>query len=54
MARTPTIIPQEVKEQMCRDYRQGNCKRAAPKSAKIIYYRYLFLIVVRHNFYLSK
>lgn len=23
MARTPTIIPQEVKEQMCRDYRQG-------------------------------
>ena len=23
MARTPTIIPQEVKEQMCRDYKRG-------------------------------
>ena len=23
MARTPTIIPQEVKEQICRDYRRG-------------------------------
>ena len=27
MARTPTIIPQEVKEQMCRDYRQGESIR---------------------------
>ena len=27
MARTPTIIPQEVKEQMCRDYRRGTSVR---------------------------
>ena len=27
MARTPTKIPQEVKEQMCRDYRRGTSVR---------------------------